>query len=171
MNWNFCSCLQEKHSSLSLTSPNTLWLKSISWLSEKPNFLHLRCIIYSGKCDSAEELHSRVCKNHCSSCFIWLYGNWAFARSCSNLNISLPRYSCYWYTIVVCFSTYFLNAVFLHNIVFQEMTHSWPPPLSAIHTPGKAEQSKFPFPNKVRHSASCGNIPPAPHNVSYRSPD
>ncbi|KFO60769.1 AF4/FMR2 family member 3, partial [Corvus brachyrhynchos] len=38
--------------------------------------------------------------------------------------------------------------------VFQEMTHSWPPPLSAIHTPGKAEQSKFPFPNKVRHSTS-----------------
>lgn len=30
------------------------------------------------------------------------------------------------------------------------MTHSWPPPLSAIHTPGKAEQSKFSFPNKVR---------------------
>ncbi|KFU92474.1 AF4/FMR2 family member 3, partial [Chaetura pelagica] len=38
--------------------------------------------------------------------------------------------------------------------VFQEMTHSWPPPLSAIHTPGKAEQSKFPFPNKVRQATS-----------------
>lgn len=49
------------------------------------------------------------------------------------------------------------------------MTHSWPPPLSAIHTPGKAEQSKFPFPNKVRHSASCRNIPPAPHNMSWLS--
>uniref|UniRef100_H0ZIH9 ALF transcription elongation factor 3 n=1 Tax=Taeniopygia guttata TaxID=59729 RepID=H0ZIH9_TAEGU len=49
-----------------------------------------------------------------------------------------------------------------------EMTHSWPPPLSAIHTPGKAEQSKFPFPNKVRHSASCRNIPPAPYNMSYK---
>ncbi|KFP04180.1 AF4/FMR2 family member 3, partial [Calypte anna] len=36
--------------------------------------------------------------------------------------------------------------------VFQEMTHSWPPPLSAIHTPGKAEQSKFPFPNKFLYS-------------------
>lgn len=45
----------------------------------------------------------------------------------------------------------------LYNIVFQEMTHSWPPPLSAIHTPGKAEQSKFPFPNKVRdvRGAAC----------------
>ncbi|KAG7254218.1 hypothetical protein CRUP_011964, partial [Coryphaenoides rupestris] len=30
-----------------------------------------------------------------------------------------------------------------------EMTHSWPPPLTAIHTPGKAEQTKFPIPNKV----------------------
>uniref|UniRef100_A0A8B9R3J5 AF4/FMR2 family, member 2 n=1 Tax=Astyanax mexicanus TaxID=7994 RepID=A0A8B9R3J5_ASTMX len=27
-----------------------------------------------------------------------------------------------------------------------EMTHSWPPPLTAIHTPGKAEQTKFPIP-------------------------
>uniref|UniRef100_A0A8C2SQ33 ALF transcription elongation factor 3 n=1 Tax=Coturnix japonica TaxID=93934 RepID=A0A8C2SQ33_COTJA len=34
--------------------------------------------------------------------------------------------------------------------ILREMTHSWPPPLTAIHTPGKAEQSKFPFPNKVR---------------------
>lgn len=31
----------------------------------------------------------------------------------------------------------------------QEMTHSWPPPLTAIHTPGKADQTKFPIPNKV----------------------
>uniref|UniRef100_A0A8C9UI39 ALF transcription elongation factor 3 n=1 Tax=Serinus canaria TaxID=9135 RepID=A0A8C9UI39_SERCA len=53
--------------------------------------------------------------------------------------------------------------------ILREMTHSWPPPLSAIHTPGKAEQSKFPFPNKVRHSAPCRNIPPAPHNMSYTS--
>uniref|UniRef100_A0A8C4KVD0 ALF transcription elongation factor 3 n=1 Tax=Dromaius novaehollandiae TaxID=8790 RepID=A0A8C4KVD0_DRONO len=33
--------------------------------------------------------------------------------------------------------------------ILREMTHSWPPPLSAIHTPGKVEQSKFPFPNKA----------------------
>uniref|UniRef100_A0A8D2QF48 ALF transcription elongation factor 3 n=1 Tax=Zonotrichia albicollis TaxID=44394 RepID=A0A8D2QF48_ZONAL len=51
--------------------------------------------------------------------------------------------------------------------ILREMTHSWPPPLSAIHTPGKAEQSKFPFPNKVRHSTSWGNIPPASRNVAY----
>uniref|UniRef100_A0A4W4GDP9 AF4/FMR2 family, member 2 n=1 Tax=Electrophorus electricus TaxID=8005 RepID=A0A4W4GDP9_ELEEL len=36
------------------------------------------------------------------------------------------------------------------NVVpLQEMTHSWPPPLTAIHTPGKAEQTKFPIPTKV----------------------
>lgn len=29
------------------------------------------------------------------------------------------------------------------------MTHSWPPPLTAIHTPSTAEPSKFPFPTKV----------------------
>uniref|UniRef100_A0A8C3S9W7 AF4/FMR2 family member 4 n=1 Tax=Chelydra serpentina TaxID=8475 RepID=A0A8C3S9W7_CHESE len=28
------------------------------------------------------------------------------------------------------------------------MTHSWPPPLTAIHTPCKTEPSKFPFPTK-----------------------
>ncbi|NXU57783.1 AFF1 protein, partial [Turnix velox] len=33
----------------------------------------------------------------------------------------------------------------------QEMTHSWPPPLTAIHTPSAAESSKFPFPTKVKH--------------------
>uniref|UniRef100_A0A8C4XAB7 ALF transcription elongation factor 2 n=1 Tax=Erpetoichthys calabaricus TaxID=27687 RepID=A0A8C4XAB7_ERPCA len=33
--------------------------------------------------------------------------------------------------------------------ILREMTHSWPPPLTAIHTPGKAEQSKFPLPSKV----------------------
>uniref|UniRef100_A0A3B3ZIJ8 AF4/FMR2 C-terminal homology domain-containing protein n=1 Tax=Periophthalmus magnuspinnatus TaxID=409849 RepID=A0A3B3ZIJ8_9GOBI len=31
----------------------------------------------------------------------------------------------------------------------EEMTHSWPPPLTAIHTPVKAEHTKFPIPNKV----------------------
>uniref|UniRef100_A0A8C7E6M8 AF4/FMR2 family member 2 n=1 Tax=Naja naja TaxID=35670 RepID=A0A8C7E6M8_NAJNA len=31
-----------------------------------------------------------------------------------------------------------------------EMTHSWPPPLTAIHTPGKAEQNKFTIPSKAQ---------------------
>ncbi|NWS18411.1 AFF1 protein, partial [Pachyramphus minor] len=32
-----------------------------------------------------------------------------------------------------------------------EMTRSWPPPLTALNTPTKAEPSKFPFPAKVKH--------------------
>ncbi|XP_023568713.1 AF4/FMR2 family member 1 [Octodon degus] len=32
--------------------------------------------------------------------------------------------------------------------ILKEMTHSWPPPLTAIHTPSTAEPSKFPFPTK-----------------------
>uniref|UniRef100_A0A8C5S500 AF4/FMR2 family member 1 n=1 Tax=Laticauda laticaudata TaxID=8630 RepID=A0A8C5S500_LATLA len=34
--------------------------------------------------------------------------------------------------------------------ILKEMTHSWPPPLTAIHTPSTAEPSKFPFPVKVK---------------------
>uniref|UniRef100_A0A4W4H638 AF4/FMR2 C-terminal homology domain-containing protein n=1 Tax=Electrophorus electricus TaxID=8005 RepID=A0A4W4H638_ELEEL len=34
--------------------------------------------------------------------------------------------------------------------ILKEMTQSWPPPLTAIHTPCKTEPSKFPFPTKVR---------------------
>uniref|UniRef100_A0A3Q2SU75 ALF transcription elongation factor 4 n=1 Tax=Fundulus heteroclitus TaxID=8078 RepID=A0A3Q2SU75_FUNHE len=33
--------------------------------------------------------------------------------------------------------------------ILKEMTKSWPPPLTAIHTPCKTEPSKFPFPTKV----------------------
>ncbi|MBN3302495.1 AFF4 protein, partial [Amia calva] len=36
----------------------------------------------------------------------------------------------------------------------EEMTQSWPPPLTAIHTPCKTEPSKFPFPAKVRENCS-----------------
>ncbi|NWX47514.1 AFF1 protein, partial [Steatornis caripensis] len=42
----------------------------------------------------------------------------------------------------------------LCSISFQEMTQSWPPPLTAIHTPSTAEPSKFPFPTKVKHLLS-----------------
>uniref|UniRef100_A0A674MY83 ALF transcription elongation factor 4 n=1 Tax=Takifugu rubripes TaxID=31033 RepID=A0A674MY83_TAKRU len=33
--------------------------------------------------------------------------------------------------------------------ILKEMTQSWPPPLTAIHTPCKTEPSKFPFPTKL----------------------
>ncbi|XP_014805368.1 PREDICTED: AF4/FMR2 family member 1 isoform X1 [Calidris pugnax] len=41
----------------------------------------------------------------------------------------------------------------VHSIeeILKEMTHSWPPPLTAIHTPSTAEPSKFPFPTKGSH--------------------
>uniref|UniRef100_A0A3P8YXW8 AF4/FMR2 C-terminal homology domain-containing protein n=1 Tax=Esox lucius TaxID=8010 RepID=A0A3P8YXW8_ESOLU len=37
--------------------------------------------------------------------------------------------------------------------ILREMTHSWPPLLTAIHTPSTAEPSKFSFPVKVTHSS------------------
>ncbi|KAM4826892.1 AF4/FMR2 family member 4 isoform 3-T8 [Thomomys bottae] len=37
-----------------------------------------------------------------------------------------------------------------------EMTHSWPPPLTAIHTPCKTEPSKFPFPTKESQQSNFG---------------
>ncbi|XP_071669682.1 AF4/FMR2 family member 2 isoform X6 [Patagioenas fasciata] len=43
--------------------------------------------------------------------------------------------------------------------VSEEMTHSWPPPLTAIHTPGKAEQTKFSIPSKdSQHLTSGYNV-------------
>uniref|UniRef100_A0A8C2PGK1 AF4/FMR2 C-terminal homology domain-containing protein n=1 Tax=Capra hircus TaxID=9925 RepID=A0A8C2PGK1_CAPHI len=39
--------------------------------------------------------------------------------------------------------------------ILKEMTHSWPPPLTAIHTPCKTEPSKFPFPTKWSVSFEC----------------
>ncbi|NXH79373.1 AFF1 protein, partial [Hydrobates tethys] len=38
----------------------------------------------------------------------------------------------------------------VHSIeeILKEMTHSWPPPLTAIHTPSTPEPPKFPFPTK-----------------------
>uniref|UniRef100_A0A8C5TY81 AF4/FMR2 family member 2 n=1 Tax=Malurus cyaneus samueli TaxID=2593467 RepID=A0A8C5TY81_9PASS len=41
--------------------------------------------------------------------------------------------------------------------ILREMTHSWPPPLTAIHTPGKAEQTKFSIPSKVQLVAGTGS--------------
>ncbi|KAL6479914.1 hypothetical protein MHYP_G00109470 [Metynnis hypsauchen] len=59
------------------------------------------------------------------------------------------------------------------------MTHSWPPPLTAIHTPGKAEQTKFPIPSKDPQHVTAGyngqkrcNVPgnkPATKSVPQKS--
>ncbi|XP_046724606.1 AF4/FMR2 family member 1 isoform X1 [Silurus meridionalis] len=57
--------------------------------------------------------------------------------------------------------------------ILREMTHSWPPLLTAIQTPSTAESSKFSFPNKdssvhreyqqpQKHSESPPKAPPSP---------
>ncbi|XP_057205330.1 AF4/FMR2 family member 2 [Triplophysa rosa] len=62
--------------------------------------------------------------------------------------------------------------------ILREMTHSWPPPLTAIHTPGKAEQTKFPIPAKDPQHVTSGyngkrcNVPsnkPATKSVPQKS--
>ncbi|XP_054019032.1 AF4/FMR2 family member 3 [Dryobates pubescens] len=55
--------------------------------------------------------------------------------------------------------------------ILREMTHSWPPPLSAIHTPGKAEQSKFPFPSKESQQGSTGHSNTRKSDVEPKSPE
>ncbi|XP_035750254.1 AF4/FMR2 family member 3 [Egretta garzetta] len=55
--------------------------------------------------------------------------------------------------------------------ILREMTHSWPPPLSAIHTPGKAEQSKFHFPNKESQQGSTGHSNTRKSDVEPKSPE
>ncbi|XP_053559351.1 AF4/FMR2 family member 1 isoform X2 [Bombina bombina] len=42
----------------------------------------------------------------------------------------------------------FSNDVHCVEEILKEMTHSWPPPLTAIHTPSTTESSKFHFPTK-----------------------
>ncbi|NXR01336.1 AFF1 protein, partial [Sagittarius serpentarius] len=50
--------------------------------------------------------------------------------------------------------------------ILKEMTHSWPPPLTAIHTPSTAEPSKFPFPTK--ESQYVGSV--AQNQKQYDTP-
>ncbi|KAM6206276.1 AF4/FMR2 family member 1 isoform 2-T2 [Sarcoramphus papa] len=56
----------------------------------------------------------------------------------------------------------------VHSIeeILKEMTHSWPPPLTAIHTPSTAEPSKFPFPTK--ESQHVGSV--AQNQKQYDAP-
>ncbi|MBN3295321.1 AFF2 protein, partial [Amia calva] len=63
--------------------------------------------------------------------------------------------------------------------ILREMTHSWPSPLTAIHTPGKAEQTKCPIPSKDSQHLTSGyngqkrcNVPsnkPATKSVPQKS--
>ncbi|XP_064206648.1 AF4/FMR2 family member 2-like isoform X2 [Anguilla rostrata] len=54
--------------------------------------------------------------------------------------------------------------------ILREMTHSWPPPLTAIHTPGKAEQTKFPIPSKDSQHITSGYNGQKRCNVSSNKP-
>ncbi|KFW09355.1 AF4/FMR2 family member 1, partial [Eurypyga helias] len=56
----------------------------------------------------------------------------------------------------------------VHSIedILKEMTHSWPPPLTAIHTPSTAEPFKFPFPTK--ESQHVGSV--AQNQKQYDAP-
>ncbi|KAM9237853.1 AF4/FMR2 family member 1 isoform 4-T4 [Dugong dugon] len=49
------------------------------------------------------------------------------------------------------------------------MTHSWPPPLTAIHTPSTAEPSKFPFPTKDSQHVSSATQNQKQHDTSSKT--
>ncbi|KAM6251488.1 AF4/FMR2 family member 4 isoform 1-T1 [Porphyrio hochstetteri] len=53
--------------------------------------------------------------------------------------------------------------------ILKEMTHSWPPPLTAIHTPCKTEPSKFPFPTKESQQSSFGTGEQKRYNPSSKA--
>ncbi|XP_031454339.1 AF4/FMR2 family member 4 isoform X2 [Phasianus colchicus] len=53
--------------------------------------------------------------------------------------------------------------------ILKEMTHSWPPPLTAIHTPCKTEPSKFPFPTKESQQSSFGSGEQKRYNPSSKT--
>ncbi|KFP02120.1 AF4/FMR2 family member 4 [Calypte anna] len=53
--------------------------------------------------------------------------------------------------------------------ILKEMTHSWPPPLTAIHTPCKTEPSKFPFPTKESQQSSFGTGEQKRYNPSAKT--
>ncbi|XP_065499861.1 AF4/FMR2 family member 4 isoform X1 [Caloenas nicobarica] len=53
--------------------------------------------------------------------------------------------------------------------ILKEMTHSWPPPLTAIHTPCKTEPSKFPFPTKESQQSTFGTGEQKRYNPSSKT--
>ncbi|XP_066477423.1 AF4/FMR2 family member 3 [Tiliqua scincoides] len=55
--------------------------------------------------------------------------------------------------------------------ILREMTHSWPPPLSAIHTPGKVEQNKFSFTNKDLQHVCTGHSNQRKGDIEPKNPE
>ncbi|XP_075400162.1 AF4/FMR2 family member 1 isoform X2 [Tenrec ecaudatus] len=58
------------------------------------------------------------------------------------------------------------NEVHCVEEILKEMTHSWPPPLTAIHTPSTAEPPKFPFPTKDSQHISSATQNQKQHDTS-----
>ncbi|XP_069043497.1 AF4/FMR2 family member 1 isoform X1 [Lepisosteus oculatus] len=54
--------------------------------------------------------------------------------------------------------------------ILREMTHSWPPPLTAIHTPSTSEPSKFPFPGKESQHVNSGFVGQKQCGPSQKAP-
>nr|XP_015816863.2 AF4/FMR2 family member 4 isoform X2 [Nothobranchius furzeri] len=55
--------------------------------------------------------------------------------------------------------------------ILKEMTQSWPPPLTAIHTPCKTEPSKFPFPTKDTHPSVHKRVSSSKSSSSHQPKD
>ncbi|XP_045139946.1 AF4/FMR2 family member 1 isoform X2 [Echinops telfairi] len=53
--------------------------------------------------------------------------------------------------------------------ILKEMTHSWPPPLTAIHTPSTAEPPKFPFPTKDSQHVGSATQNQKQHDTSSQT--
>ncbi|KAJ8402325.1 hypothetical protein AAFF_G00368140 [Aldrovandia affinis] len=54
--------------------------------------------------------------------------------------------------------------------ILREMTHSWPPPLTAIHTPSTTEPSKFSFPAKESQHVHSAFSAPKRYGSSPKAP-
>ncbi|XP_073456024.1 AF4/FMR2 family member 1 isoform X2 [Aquarana catesbeiana] len=62
----------------------------------------------------------------------------------------------------------FTNEAHCVEEILKEMTHSWPPPLTAIHTPSTTEPSKFAFPNKESQQVSSVKVNQKQHDTSSK---
>ncbi|KAM8939358.1 LOW QUALITY PROTEIN: AF4/FMR2 family member 1 [Pelodytes ibericus] len=62
----------------------------------------------------------------------------------------------------------FSNEAHCVEEILKEMTHSWPPPLTAIHTPSAAETSKFSFPAKESQHVSSVKVNQKQYDTSSK---
>ncbi|XP_029140117.1 AF4/FMR2 family member 3-like, partial [Protobothrops mucrosquamatus] len=55
--------------------------------------------------------------------------------------------------------------------ILREMTHTWPPPISAVHTPGKVEKTRFLFTNKDSQHVSTGHSNQRKDDAEPKNPE